>query len=71
MQQQELIMVVSANEMDDTTFIQHFNKRHADQLPGLTSILPIIDPQTLKMYRTFHEHLHRWLRMELPHEHRD
>lgn len=64
-------MVVSTDEMDDDTFIKHFNARHADKLPGLTSIIPSIDKQTLNMYRTFHGHLHRWLQMEMPHEHRD
>ena len=71
MQQTELLMVVSADNMDDETFVKHFNNRHADELPGLTAILPIIDPATLKLYRTFHGHLHHWLRMEMPHEHRD
>lgn len=61
--------VVSAEDMDDETFIKHFNKRHADQLPGLVAILPSIDQETLLCYRLFHEHLHNWLRMEMPHEH--
>lgn len=69
-QQTELPMVVSTEGMDDETFIAHFNKRHADQLPGLTCIMPGIDQRTLDMYRTFHGHLHRWLQMELPHAHR-
>lgn len=71
-QQQELPMVVSPDEMDDDTFIKHFNARHADQLPGITSIIPCIDPGTLHTYRIFHDKLHEWSKptMELPHEHR-
>lgn len=65
-------MVVSTDDMDDETFIKHFNARHADQLPGITSIIPCIDQETLNTYRTFHSHLHRWAEpiLEMPHEHR-
>lgn len=65
-------LVVSADDMDDKTFIMHFNNRHADQLPGLPNgILPNIDEVTLTCYRDFHEALHRWqLEMEEPHEHK-
>jgi hypothetical protein len=66
---EDLPVVVSAAEMDDETFKLHFNHRHADELPGLTEMLPNIQPDTLHMYRLFHDALHRWLRMETPHEH--
>lgn len=61
--------VVSADSMSDRVFIKHFNHRHSDELPGLTAILPNIAADTLHMYRLFHDSLHRWLRMEFPHEH--
>lgn len=62
--------VVSADDMEDENFILHFNNRHSDQLPGLPNgILDNIDEMTLGCYRTFHDALHRWVKMETPHEH--
>lgn len=63
-------LVVSADDMDDDVFIKHFNNRHKDQLPSLPNgIMDNIDEVTLTCYRTFHDALHRWVKMETPHEH--
>ena len=63
--------VIHPDDMGDDDFVRHFNFRHSDQLGGLDGIV-LRDPETLEMYRTFHDALHRWhlpSQMEHPHEH--
>lgn len=66
--------VVNTEDMDDDTFMLHFEKRHKDQLGGLPGFLPQIDVETLDCYRTFHDKIHELLEvfgMEHPHEHEE
>lgn len=62
------VTVPDADEMDDATFILHFNKRHKDSLGGLAGLLPSIQPYVLSLYRAFHRRLHA-IRIDLDHEH--
>lgn len=66
-------MVVNADDMDDETFVLHFEKRHADKLPNLNGFVHTAkrDPETIEMYRKFHDQLHRFYAMEERHEHDD
>jgi hypothetical protein len=64
-------VVVSADEMDDETFILHFERRHNDQMPNLDRFVhtAVNDPVTMSAYRTFHDQLHRFYAIEEQHEH--
>ena len=68
---EDVDMVVNADDMDDQIFIKHFNARHAGQLAGLSALgeYPLND-EMLELYRKFHDHLHNWLRIDMPHQHR-
>lgn len=55
----KVLRIPDADEMDDELFIQHFEKRHSDQMGGLTEFLTD-DSLTIEMYRDFHDALHRW-----------
>lgn len=63
-------LVQSADDMDDATFIAHFNARHSDQLPGLEAMVENPGKDTIRVYRTFHNRIHDVLPMTMPHEHR-
>lgn len=70
----ELPVVVSADEMDDETFLTHFETRHYDQLPGLKGFSDLIwkQPNLIETYRKFHEKIHELIvpgMMEEPHNH--
>lgn len=68
--EQEFTTVVSADDMDDETFIKHFNYRHVGDLEGISRINVGLDDEILRMYRSFHDHVHNWLRRDIPHDHR-
>lgn len=63
--------VVSADEMDDETFLLHFENRHHDQLPGLDGFVDTIfqQPETISAYRTFHDRLHELRQVKERHDH--
>lgn len=65
--------VVSADEMDDETFLLHFEKRHHEQLPGLTGFVDTIQqqPEVISAYRAFHDRLHELRQMKERHDHED
>ncbi len=64
-------VVPAADDMDDDTFVLHFNKRHRDSLGGLTALrLQFLTPYVMECYRIFHERLHR-VRIDLNHKHAD
>lgn len=74
MKTEEIQAVVDADEMDDETFIKHFELRHPDQLPNLRRFVHTAkrDPVMIETYRKFHDRLHAILTpsmMENPHEH--
>lgn len=68
-------LVVSAEDMDDETFLAHFEKRHIEQLPNMPD--GFIDtiwqqPELIETYRSFHNKIHALIipgTMEHPHEH--
>jgi len=67
-------MVVNADEMDDENFLLHFERRHADQLPGISGFLHTMaqQPELIETYRKFHDRIHNLFTpsmMEEPHEH--
>lgn len=61
------LTVPNADDMDDETFVAHFEKRHADQMAGRTTLR--LDDELTEMYRTFHDRIHELLPMTTPHEH--
>ncbi len=65
------MIVVSAESMDDETFLLHFEKRHSEQLAGLKTFGDTIrlQPELVGTYRRFHERLHRLEQVEEGHEH--
>lgn len=69
-EEQEFTTVVSADDMDDETFKKHFNYRHVDDLDGISKINVGMDDEILRMYRSFHDHIHRWFPGKFSHNHR-
>lgn len=65
-------MVVNPDDMDDETFVKHYNARHADQLAGLAELgaYPLND-HMIGMWRIAHDHFHRWGRVGISHDHRE
>lgn len=57
--------------MDDDTFLLHFEKRHQDQLPGISGFADTIyqQPELIESYRKFHNRLHDLSVVEERHEH--
>lgn len=72
MRTEEIPVVVNADDMDDETFIKHFEARHSDQMPNLQRFVHTArrDPDTVELYRKFHDRLHELFTMEERHEHR-
>lgn len=70
---QSLPLVVSADEMDNDTFILHFENRHKEQLPGMDGFVDTIyqQPDLIQAYRTFHDRLHELHNVKERHEHED
>lgn len=60
-------VVVSDEEMSDTTFIHHMNVRHPDSLGGLDKIW-YINEYVTDCWRAFHYRLHK-IYFDLEHEH--
>jgi len=70
----EVPLVVSADEMTDDTFLAHFQQRHFDQLPGLDGFVHTIymQPELIETYRKFHDRIHNLFTLSMleePHEH--
>lgn len=64
--------VVSIDDMDDETFVRHYNARHSDQLAGLVELgVYPLNAEMIGMYRMAHEHFHRSGRVETEHKHRE
>jgi predicted transcriptional regulator len=68
----ELVQVRAVSEMDDETFIKHFNARHADSLVGSGGtgqlVAEHLSEAVMEPYRAFHRQLHR-TRIDLDHYH--
>ena len=55
-----IVTVPAADDMDDKTFIKHFNLRHSGSLRGLEHLsLEFLTPYVILCYRTYHDWLHR------------
>lgn len=68
---EEVPVVVNADNMDDETFLMHFEARHNDQLPGLDGFTELTkrSPAMIESYRVFHDTLHRLYILEEQHDH--
>ena len=66
--EKRILTVPNADDMDDATFRAHFEKRHSDQMGGL-SHLQVMDAELMELYRKFHDRIHSLLYMEMPHKH--
>jgi hypothetical protein len=64
--------VVPVEEMDDETLLRHFEARHADDLklkfPESGPERHLNDP---KLWRTYHQTMHRLYPRKYEHSHRD
>jgi hypothetical protein len=72
--QSHIKTVVAAEEMDDETFLLHFENRHYDQLPDIQGFADTIhqQPELISTYRSFHDKIHDLVipgAMKEPHEH--
>jgi len=65
----DIPLVVPIAEMDDETFLIHFEKRHGDQLPGMDGFIDKVHGSTVNSYRVFHDTIHRLLPIKELHEH--
>lgn len=65
--------VVHPDDMDDETFLLHFEKRHHDQLPMMNTFVDTIyqQPDLIVAYRTFHNRLHELRQVQEKHDHED
>jgi len=63
----EKTLVRSIKRMNDVLFERHMKYRHDDSLSYMIN-LPLHDESLMRMWRVFHNHLHRW-RIDLDHEH--
>ena len=52
-------VVPRAKDMDDETFLLHFNKRHMDSLPGLTGQFRYSPLAEYGYLRAYHKHIHQ------------
>jgi hypothetical protein len=67
----DIPLVVPIDWMDDETFLIHFEKRHADALPGMDGFINNVHGSTVNSYRIFHDTIHRLLPLGEPHEHEE
>jgi hypothetical protein len=63
----ERALVTAAENMSDKIFAMHMRKRHPESI-GYIRTFPISDKTIMRMWRSFHGHLHRW-RIDIRHEH--
>lgn len=64
----EPLLVTAPEKMSDAAFCKHMSLRHRESLGYLKQLYPDISPYLMRMWRVFHNHLHRW-RIDLEHEH--
>jgi hypothetical protein len=65
--EETIVLVRSADDMNDETFALHMTLRHPDNLGGLRELA--VAPRVMPAWRAFHRRLHNLFPRSYQHEH--